>query len=177
MARKRPARRKRPSEGTSRARNTKSGFREATVPTRLSERSKAARDRALHALAAMRRDPKLTITEAAKLYNVSSRTMRSRLPLAFDQDRAGGRIRPTPSDHELRQLQIPGPNGPIEVNANGSKEASELAAYKSAVNRFLRGERNALAPWHGKKIGGVELVTSSYKLKSLATSKPPCGHT
>jgi hypothetical protein len=42
-----------------------------TIPAlRLSERSRAARDRALHAIAAMRRDPDLRLTQATKLHGV-----------------------------------------------------------------------------------------------------------
>lgn len=87
---------------------------------------------------------------------------------ALLQDRPGGRIRATKSDRFVRYLQIPGPNGPIEITAHGSKEASEIAKYKAAVNRFLAGDRNALAPWHGKKIAGVELITAERTLKGLA---------
>lgn len=84
------------------------------------------------------------------------------------QDRPGGRIRATKSDRLVRYLQIPGPDGPIEIAAHGSREASEVARYKAAVNRFLAGDLNALAPWHGKKIAGVELITAGRTLKGLA---------
>jgi hypothetical protein len=59
----------------------------------------------------------------------------------------------------VRYLQIPGPNGPIEISVQGSKAASEVARYKAAVNRALAGDPNALAKWHGTKIAGVELIT------------------
>jgi hypothetical protein len=36
------------------------------------------------------------------------------------------------------------------------------------VNRFLAGDLNALAPWRGKKIAGVTLITDRQILKSLA---------
>ena len=42
----------------------------------LSRRSPAARDRALHVLAAMRRDPKLSLTHAARLQGVKSATVK-----------------------------------------------------------------------------------------------------
>lgn len=79
--------------------------------------------------------------------------------MALVQDRPGGRIRATKSDRLVRYLQIPGPNGPKEISVRGSKAASEVANYKAAVNRFLRGDRKALVPWRGKKIASVELVT------------------
>jgi hypothetical protein len=65
-------------------------------------------------------------------------------------------------------MQIPGPHGPVEIKARGSKEATDVARYKAAVNRFLSGDLKALAPWRGKKIAGVELITDRRTLKSLA---------
>jgi hypothetical protein len=75
------------------------------------------------------------------------------------QDRPGGRIRATKSDRLVRYLQIAGPDGPRDVTVRGSKSASQFARYKAAINRLLRGDRNAMAPWHGKEIQGIELIT------------------
>jgi hypothetical protein len=38
----------------------------------------------------------------------------------------------------------------------------------AAVNRFLRDDLKALAPWRGKKIAGVQLITDRQTLKGLA---------
>ncbi len=122
------------------------------------DRERQARNRALHALAAMRHGA--SISRAARENGVTPRTIKRYAGAALVQDRPGGRIRATKSDRLVRYLQIPGPNGPIEITVRGSKAASEVAKYKSAVNRFLRGERNALADWHGKKIAGIELITA-----------------
>ena len=75
------------------------------------------------------------------------------------QNRPGGRFRATKNDRLVRYLQIPGPNGPKDVTVRGSKAASKFANYKAAINRLLRGDRNAMAPWHGKKVAGIELIT------------------
>jgi len=147
MARKRKTRRPRPSR-------------------KLSSRSLEARNRALHALTAIRHGASLA--DAAKSEGVSQRTIRKYVGSALRQDHAGGRIRAVPTDRFTRHLQIPGPNGPIEIQVRGSKAASEFAKYKAAVNSFLRGDRNALADWHGKKIAGIELITAGNTLKSLA---------
>jgi len=125
-----------------------------------------ARNRALHALAAMRRGTPMS--RAARDNGVTPRTIKRYAGSALVQDRPGGRIRATKSDRLVRYLQIPGPDGPIEISVRGSKAASEVANYKAAVNRFLRGERNALAGWHGKKIAGVELVTAGQVLVDQA---------
>jgi hypothetical protein len=87
---------------------------------------------------------------------------------ALSQDRRGARISATKSDRLVRYLEIPGPHGPIEITARGSKQATEVARYKAAVNRFLGGAPDALASWHGKKIAGVELITAGNTLKGLA---------
>ena len=133
---------------------------------RVSKRGQAARNRALHALSAMRNGA--SISRAARDNGVTPRTIKRYAGAALLQDRPGGRIRATKSDRLVRYLQIPGPNGPREISVRGSKAASEVANYKAAVNRFLRGDRNALAEWHGKKIAGVELVTDGKVLVDQA---------
>ena len=121
------------------------------------QRSDAARERALKALAAMRRGD--TLSRAARDYGVTVRTIKRYVGSALMQDRPGGRIRATKSDRLVRNLQIPGPDGPRDITVRGSKAASKFANYKAAINRLLRGDSNAMAPWHGKKIAGIELVT------------------
>jgi hypothetical protein len=54
------------------------------------------------------------------------------------------------------------------VSVRGSKAASEIANYKAAVNRLLRGDRNAMAAWHGKKVAGIQLITDSKLLVEQA---------
>ena len=106
--------------------------------------------------------------KAAKDNGTTARTMRRYVGSGLAQDRPGRRIRATKSDRLVRYLQIPGPEGPKNVTARGSKEASEFASYKAAINRLLRGDRHAMAPWHGKKIGGVELITDTKTLVEQA---------
>ena len=141
---------------------TKSSNRREGLP----KRGNAARDRALRALWDMRHGA--SPSEAARDNRVTLRTIKKYVGSALSQDRPGGRIRATKSDRVVRYLQIPGLDGPIEITAHGSKEASEIARYKGAVNRFLAGDHSALAPWHGKKIAGVELITAGRTLKGLA---------
>lgn len=129
-------------------------------------RSQLARERSLAALSAIRRGA--TLSRAARENGVTPRTIKRYVGNALVQGRPGGRIRATKSDHLLRYLVIPGPHGPIEITVRGSKTAREFARYKAAVNRFLRGDRHALADWHGKKIAGIELITAGSTLKGLA---------
>jgi hypothetical protein len=109
-----------------------------------------------------------SLSRAARENGVTVRTVQRYVGRALIQDRRGGRIRAAKTDRLVRHLQIPGPNGPQEIKVRGSKIATEVAKYKAAVNRFLRGDRNALAHWHGKRIAGIELITAESTLKSLA---------
>ncbi|SRR6266568_4607687 len=163
MARKKRERQKvNQSKVSSSARNTKN---RSVVPSNLSERSFNARRRALHALADMRHGA--SMSRAAHDHHVTPRTIKQYAGSALVQERSGGRIRATKSDPLVRGLQIPGPNGPIEIDV-GSKAASEFAKYQIDVNRFLGGNITALANWHGRKIAGIELITAGRTLKSLA---------
>ena len=126
----------------------------------------STRDRVLSTLSAMRRGA--TLSRAARENGVTPRTVRRYAGTALVQDRPGGRIRATKADSLIRYLVIPGPDGPREISVRGSKTAIEFAKYKAAVNRFLRGDPDAMADWHGKKIAGIELITVGNTLKRLA---------
>jgi hypothetical protein len=132
----------------------------------LPERSQSARERALRALAAMRHGA--SISRAARDNGVTARTIKRYAGSALIQDRPGGRIRVTKSDRLVRYLQIPGPDGPRDITVRGSKKASEFAHYKAAINRLLRGDSNAMAPWHGIKIAGIALITDTKTLVEQA---------
>src|SRR5437764_8489557 len=91
-----------------------------------------------------------SVSRAARENGLSFRTLRRRADDALLQDRAGARIRATKDDHLPRHLLIAGSHGPREIEVRGLKAAREFARYQAAVNRFLRGDGNALAEWHGK---------------------------
>jgi hypothetical protein len=136
---------------------------------KLSNRSLEARNRALHALTAIRHGASLA--DAAKAEGVSQRTIRKYVGSALRQDHTGGRIRAVPRDKFTRYLQIPGQDasGLTQVAAKGSREATELAAYVNARAAFLRsGDQSVLRPFDGKKIGGHTLVTDPKLLTALA---------
>ena len=122
------------------------------------KRQAQARDRSLRALSAMRHGA--SISHAGRENGVTPRTIKRYVGSALVQDRPGARIHATKGDRLVRYLQVPGPNGPIEISVRGSKAASEVANYKAAVNRFLRGDRKALVAWKGKEISGVSLLTA-----------------
>jgi hypothetical protein len=129
----------------------------ARTPKVRPPQSSDARERALKALAAMRRGD--TLSRAARDNGVTVRTIKRYIGSALVQDRPGGRIRATKNDRLVRYLQVPGPDGPRDITIRGSKTASQFANYKAAINRLLRGDRNAMDRWHGKEIAGIELIT------------------
>jgi len=133
---------------------------------RLTERSYAARDRALHVIAAMNRDPKLSLTHAAKLEGVKPETVKRYLPSALKKE--NGKFRATKSDRYAATLYVPDAHGnSVAVKTHSSKDRKALGQYLRDLGRYLRGDRNALAAWHGKEIAGVELVTAGRTIVAI----------
>ena len=129
------------------------------MPTKPNKREVETKNRVARAITAIRNGD--SASRSAHDNGVSLRTLKKYAPDALVQPRSGGRIQATESDSLVRYLQIPGPDDPIEITTRSSEIAIEFAKYKAAVNRLLRGDRNALAGWHGKKIAGVELITDA----------------
>src|SRR5262249_30907059 len=95
------------------------------------------RTRALHALAKMRRDD-LSLAEACRLEHIKPSTFLRHVGSAVQQDRPGGRYRPTAGDRFRRDLQIPTALGPTAVPIYGSNKAREISQYLNAVALYLR---------------------------------------
>ncbi|HXJ87430.1 MAG TPA: hypothetical protein VMS18_11475 [Candidatus Binatia bacterium] len=150
----------------SKTRNRHGKARSKARTFKLQARSNASRQRAFKALWAMRQGD--TLSKAARDNGVTVRTIKRYVGSALVQDRPGGRIRATKSDRLVRYLQMPGPDGPREINVRGSRTASQFANYKAAINRLLGGDRNAMEKWHGKKIDGIELITDTKTLVEQA---------
>jgi hypothetical protein len=143
-----------------------SKMRRAIPISQLSERSYAARDRSLHVIAAMRRDPKLSLTHAARLQGVKRETVKRYFPSALKE--AHGKFQVTKSDRYTVTLYVPDARGnSVAVNTRSSKDREALSRYLRDLGRYLRGKRDALAAWHGKKIAGVELVTAGRTLVAI----------
>lgn len=130
------------------------------------------RNRALHALAKMRRD-KLSFAEACRLEHIKPSTVVRHVGNAITQDRPGGRYHATAGDRLRRDLQIPTALGPIPVPIHGSKKATEISRYLNAIALYLRkGDASKLERFKGKtiRIGGqkIELITDPAALTDLA---------
>jgi hypothetical protein len=130
-----------------------------------SDRSFEAKKRAFDAVAKMRHD-KLSLEAASRDAGTKASTVRKYLPAALR--RKSGRWIATKSDSYVRVLRIPGPQGPVTVRARGSKEAQFVSTYLSSVMRWsAKHKAYELKPFQGKKIGGVELLTSPRALEAL----------
>jgi len=92
------------------------------------------------------------------------------------QKRANGRYAAKTRDHLLRVLMIPTPDGPREVGARGSRQATVLGKYWNAVHRYLQtGDASGLEKFHGKHItdangARVSLTTDLAELNRLGSA-------
>jgi len=133
---------------------------------KLPQRSQLAYDRALHVLASMRRDPKLSLTHAAKLEGVKRETVKKYFSSTLKESH--GKFRVTKSDRYAATLYIPDAHGnSVAVNTTSSKDREALGRYLRDLGRYLRGDRDALAKWHGKRVAGVELVTAGRTIVAI----------
>lgn len=134
----------------------------------LSSHQQATHLRAVQVLGRVRRGESLTV--AARDLRISPRTVLNRLPKDFSKAR-GSRVwrAKTESDKHVRRMKIIGNYGMEELLVKGTGEASELVQYLKAVRKAVaHNDPTALAPFHGKRIGGRELITSLRKLVALA---------
>lgn len=141
--------------------------RQRNIPiASLPERSQSARDRSIHVIAAMRRDPKLSLTHGAKLEGVKPETVKKYLPSALNK--ANGKFRTTKSDRYTATLYVPDADGnSVAVRTRSSKDREALGQYLRDLGRYLRGDRNALSKWHGKRVAGVELLTAGRRITTI----------
>ncbi len=122
-----------------------------------------AYNRALHVLARMRRTGS-SLTVAAREEHIDPRTVRRYLSTEL---RAHGKA--TRGDRRKRDMLVPTTLGNAPVTVRGSKQASELGKYMSAVGKYLRtGDVEGLGKFEGKSIGGHALITDPDLLSSLA---------
>src|SRR5215469_460276 len=151
---------------TVRKRQQYGGNSRSLLNRHMRQQSEFDRDRALHVIAAMRRDPKLSFTRACRLEGVKPETVLAYFSSAFT--RSHGKIRVRSSDRYTAVLYAPDANGnAVPVETHSSKEREQLSRYLRDLGRYLRGQTNALADWHGKKIAGVELLTAGRAIVAI----------
>jgi hypothetical protein len=117
----------------------------------------------LHVLARMRRTG-ASLIAAAREEHIDPRTVRKHLRAELR-----GRGKATKADRRKREMLVPTTLGNSPVTVRGSKQASQLGRYMSAVSEYLRtGNTDALSEFAGQSIGGHVLITDPELLSSLA---------
>jgi hypothetical protein len=153
-------------KGTVRNRRRHDKNSRSLVNWKVTQQSELSRDRALHVLAAMRRDPNLSLSRAAKLEGVKAETVKKHLSSSLRK--VAGKFTVTKSDRHAATLYIPDEHGnPVPLPTRSSKERKQASNYLRDLGRYSRGQKNALAKWHGKKIAGVPLVTAGRTIVAI----------
>jgi len=112
----------------------------------------------------------LSLGAASSEEGTTPATVRKYLRAALRQSKTGRWVA-TKRDRYVRILSLPGSNGPVTVRVRGSEEARLASAYLASLTRWARKEKAyELAPFHGKKIGGFELITAARALRPLRDS-------
>jgi hypothetical protein len=93
----------------------KHGLSHSALPLR----SQLARDRALHVVAAMRKDARLSLARAAKLHGVKQETIKRHFPSALKKKH--GKFQVTKSDRYRATLYVPDTDGnSVAVNTRSA---------------------------------------------------------
>lgn len=136
--------------------------------------------KALHVLSDLRRDPKLTLSQAAKNREVSPRSIRKYIGSQLRQERSGGKLRVTSSDHLRATLHIPStkPDVLIPIHTKRSKERYLAGEWFASIVEAGRGDFSRLNRFpKGTYIDGVRLPTGPYEvqkiLEAMETSESP----
>jgi hypothetical protein len=132
-----------------------------------SDREFETRNRALHALARMRHEG-LSLKAASREEGTSPATLKKYVRGALRRSKKTGKWTATKDDRYIRQLSLPGPQGPVAVSAHGYSEAQLASIYLASLGRWARHEKvYELTPFQGKLVGGHELLTSDRALRAL----------
>jgi hypothetical protein len=114
----------------------------------------------------MRRNPNLRLSVAARSFGVKPSVVKKYLGSSLEKVTGHWRVRK--SDQFRETMYVPDARGnPVPVHTQNSKERAQVSAFLRDIGRFFRGDKHAMAKWHGKRIAGVELVTASRTLISI----------
>lgn len=132
-----------------------------------SDKEFQTKEKAFDVVAKARKDSGKPLATIARETGTTVKTVRKYLPAALHKSREGKWV-VTKSDRYVRSLSLPGPYGHVRVQARGSKEAQFASAYLSSIRRWESSRKpSELAPFHGKKVGGFELITAPRTLRAL----------
>jgi hypothetical protein len=131
-------------------------------------RQAQALDRALHVLSRMRRTG-ATLTAASREEHIDPRTVKKYVATDLRRLKKVKQTVATKSDRRRRRMLIPTALGTTAVIVSGSRKASLLGRYMSAVGQYLRtGNTQGLSAFKGKSIGEHDLITDPEVLNVLA---------
>ena len=112
-------------------------------------------NRVVHVISKMRADG-LSLSQASREFGVDPRTV-LRLGGSAVRKRANGRYAPRTTDRLLRVLVIPTLEGLREIAVRDSRQASQLAEYWAAVQKYLEtGDASALRKIRRKTITNAD---------------------
>jgi hypothetical protein len=127
--------------------------------------------RILDAIALKRRQPNISMTEAARRSGTTLKTIRRWAGTALET--RDGRLTVRATDRIARDLRFLTEKGQIVVRVTNSRDATRVARYNNAVRRFLlHGDVGELRRFHGKtlRVRGAQhaFVTDPRILNRLA---------
>lgn len=140
----------------------------------MSSRSQDRWNRITHAISKMRAD-KVSLKKAAKEYGLAPKTVIRWAKPALRKGR-NGRYSTQSKDTLLRVLAIPSSGGLREIAVRDSRQASRLAQYWAAAQKYLQtGDSSSLEKFRGKRIPDasrkrIPLVTDLDVLNRLGTA-------
>jgi AcrR family transcriptional regulator len=127
--------------------------------------------RAAEAVHEMRKHSQISLAEAARRHGTSPGSVRRYFGHLLRQDDRGGRYHVTRSDREPFLMNVVDPRGRmVEKVVRGSGARQQNLAHHRALARFAGpdgGDTALLAPFVGKRIAGVDLLTDPDMIERL----------
>ena len=130
-------------------RQTRTTHRRTRSAAAIDARQRDLRNRALHALALMRKGESLAA--ACRAEHIKPDTFLRHVGSAVQHDKPGGRFRIAKADTLTRDLQVHTSDGRVRVAAKGITAARRFSDYENAIAHFNRtGDTSRLKPFKGK---------------------------
>ncbi len=156
-------------KATVRRKQRRGGYRGKLSVGSRPKRSQSIRDRALNVLADLRRNPSITLTQAARRRKIDPRTVRKQLPSAFRKD-SSGRVKAKPSRQRQKTLYIPSdsPGVRVPVPTKNLRERRLVGQWMAALNAAGRNDFSKMKKFPRRQvIGGVRLPTDPKEIQPI----------
>jgi hypothetical protein len=124
----------------------------------LSPSQREARHRAFEAVGEMRAQG-ISLRSASEFVGSTPATVRRYADEALVKENR--RYYATVSDRAYQRLSVLSVDGVVDINTRGSRVRSLVGRHWNAIRRFgVTGDVSVLAPFKGKRAGGVELASN-----------------